>query len=368
MKILFLVSGGISHLTRSLELARYLKEKNIEVVFACGKGKWEQLVHLYGFVPKYIQEVKFEGRTIYGIKSFKSSNLLEVYKSELKVINTIKPDVIIADWRITARQSASLSRIPCIQIWNVNWGILGGYPNVVNSDFFIAYKKLISKWTKEYKNFLKKINGDDEVEFFNGNLNIVPDDPFFRAVNYENDCIKLVGPIVPRPIMDIGNKCLSRKKMLFDILICFGGHKLPNYAKFIIDVYSSKGIRVGVLKSERGRLRNRENFSFFPNILNKSKIVLTHGGSGTIYQSLLARKPLIVIPQHLEHMDNAKCVEKLNFGVVLFKNKLSKKSLLDAYNNVDGQHFYSKVNEYAELLNIMNPLEGTYSLIKNYIL
>jgi UDP:flavonoid glycosyltransferase YjiC (YdhE family) len=369
MKVLFMVSStGLSHLARSLELARYLRYNGVEVIFACGYGHWRQLIHAYNFDPIPLYEVRLQYPKIHGIGCLKSSELLKSFQSELTLIKTIRPDLVVSDWRMTASVSSDVLGIPCIQIWNANWGLLAGFPDLVSAEFLNDYKYVISSWLYEIRSFLKTIRRYPKIldtQVLCGYRNIIPEHFLFRSLKHAFDKVSFswIGPLVPWPDDSSNNSGNFSSNITHEIIIAFGGHHLPDLRQLVLDVSSSIGLSCLVLNQNPPRKLHSKQFSFFPNKLTKGKIVVTHGGIGSIYQALIVGKPLLVIPQHLEQLDNGRCVEKLGVGMCITKNSLDRKTLTDAFISLLDNSFAEKAEQIGRIFRQSKPLESANSVI-----
>lgn len=364
MKILFLVSSiGLAHIFRTLELARYIIERGHKIVFACGNRAPSVLLNTYGFDPMIIYESFFTRKIILGIGKPKANDLIKSYKNELQLIKETRPDLIVSDWRFTTWLSAATMNIPCVHIWNSSWGLLAGYPELVNQRFVKYYSYIISLWEYEINNFLKNIRGDNKKtdEFvFRGKHNIIPDHIFFRSIDVEkvNSSCTFVGPLVPWP--DNRN---SEIKRTHDITILFGGHNLSYLTKLIRNVASSMRLKIAVIDKTFHQVTNTSQFTFFPNLIKEGKVVVVHGGIGSIYQALLASKPILVLPQHLEHLDNGSCVEELGIGICLSTKLQNEKNIGEAIVKLMDNRFGNKVSEISSILLKSQPLDSSYNVI-----
>ena len=370
MRLLFMSSStSLSHLARTLELARFCRHQGSDVSYACGIGSWPMLPRAYGFRPIRLSDVRLEGAKTFGIGSPSSDDLVRSYASEMKVIERVRPDGIISDWRLTASFSAAASGIRCIQVWNANWGLFAGYSSLVDQTLLPRYSSVLSEWRLPFEEFTSRIEGASFAPgdpIFRGDLNLIPDYPLFRncdTATVDANCF-FIGPLVPLPpAIPTHHDTRTRH----DITIAFGGHRLPELARVLMDVVSSLGFSCFKLESTaQVEVAEGETFSFFPERLKVGKIVITHGGIGSIYQSLFVGKPLLVIPQHLEQFDNGSRVKDLNVGDLLNVNDKPKlrraiKSLVD-----DDVSRLAAIN-LGTLMRRMDPLSLAHQIISNFL-
>uniref|UniRef100_T1L0V1 Glucuronosyltransferase n=1 Tax=Tetranychus urticae TaxID=32264 RepID=T1L0V1_TETUR len=68
--------------------------------------------------------------------------------------------------------------------------------------------------------------------------------------------------------------------------------------------------------------------------LPRVDLFITHGGTNSFIESLAAGKPLIVIPQFGDQLDNAQRIADLNLGVRINLHEFSDEMLLKAIEDV----------------------------------
>jgi hypothetical protein len=312
-----------------------------------------------------------EGAKTFGIGSPSADDLVKSYASEMKAIERVRPDGIISDWRLTASFSAAASDVRCIQLWNANWGLFAGYPSLVEPTLLSRYSSVLSEWRVPFDEFTLRVGGSSFAtrdSIFRGDLNLIPDYPLFRNCNtatVDANC-SFIGPLVPLPL-EIPAHPDTRAK--HDITIAFGGHRLPELERVLMEVVSSLGFSCFKLESTpQVEVAEGESFSFFPERLKIGKIVITHGGIGSIYQSLFVGKPLLVIPQHLEQFDNGSRVKDLNVGDLLNVNDKDKPKLRRAITSlVDDDVSRLAAINLGILMRKMDPLSLAHQIISNFL-
>jgi UDP:flavonoid glycosyltransferase YjiC (YdhE family) len=96
-----------------------------------------------------------------------------------------------------------------------------------------------------------------------------------------------------------------------------------------------------------------ESPRLFPAALTKAKVVVTHGGSGSLYQSVMAGIPVVVVPQHLEHRDNGDAVVDAHVGTVA--RSLTKESLARAIEAALDRSIVQAAAQLSRRLRSMSP-------------
>lgn len=365
IRLLFLCgSTGIGHLARSLELARHLRSKGLEIVFACGDGKWRRLARLYGFSAEKLYEPKMRNPSVFGIRAVSAGELSKAFESEVAALNRLSPVAAIADWRFTAAASAEACGVPCIQIWNANWGLFAGNESLMRRQLRTHYMKILEHWRSGFSTFFRRIGRPDKrciKTIFHGQLNLVADDPAFRGRNnfVKDGC--WLGPLVPwLPPRTM------QTSLQADVAVAFGGHHLAGLTRKLMRTMRKAGLRYRVLPARLRHLRSGRAFSFFPTEMLNCKVVVTHGGIGSIYQAMLAGKPMVVIPQQLEHFDNGLCVEAAGLGVCLPIAEQAQPSVRRALETVFQPSFTIAAAQTALRFQRATPLDNAYDALMHF--
>lgn len=123
-KILFMAEAvTLAHVGRPLSLAQGLDEEEYEVHFACADG--------YDFCFKQapfrrwridsISSLQFLQALAHGKPVYTESTLHAYVEDDLRLLNTVQPDLVIGDFRLSLSVSARLQRIPYMTVSNAYW-------------------------------------------------------------------------------------------------------------------------------------------------------------------------------------------------------------------------------------------------------
>lgn len=361
-------SGGAGHLARSLELARRMSKENVHIGIACGEGPWRSLVGAYGFSADLLYEPELSRRTCHGIGQLRADELVRAHLSDLEVIRRYRPRVLVCDWRLTGMVSAQSAGVPCVQMWNANWSELACQGRWGFVSLRKQFEMVADFWRAPYAAFCAAAGAGERTdvsEMFYGKVNLIPDHHTFRSVESLNeapDCFWL-GPLVPWPVLQ--TTCSSRPT--YDVTVAFGGHDLRDLAEIVGCASRRAGLNVAVLSSSLAQQSDGRAWYFFPDELLSCRVVVTHGGIGTIYQALLAGRPLLVLPQHLEHLDNGQCVERLGVGLCLPIGKTDEASVTAGLKRLMASSFTSAAAQYAHILRQSAPLEKACRILLDVV-
>ncbi|NP_001310085.1 uncharacterized UDP-glucosyltransferase YjiC-like [Tetranychus urticae] len=100
-------------------------------------------------------------------------------------------------------------------------------------------------------------------------------------------------------------------------------------------------------------------------LLPKVDLFITHGGSNSLIEGLAAGKPLIVIPQFCDQLDNAQRIADLGLGVRINLHEFSGEKLLKAIEDVlKDEKIHSNVARASEELKKSDSRDKVISLIE----
>lgn len=361
-------SRGAGHLARSLELARRISDEGTVVGVACGFGRWRNLVEAYGFTADLLYEPELSSPTCDGVGGLSAAELARAFNSELDLLKRRRPRLVICDWRMTGAVSAASASVPCIQIWNANWGFLAGYNGWSSASLRHRFDALGESWREPYAAFCRAANIAESRgigEMFRGSANLIPDHYAFRSIDAAPDSADThwLGPLVPWPAPGTP----WERQPTRDVAVSFGGHELRNLVGIVQGAANLLGRALNVLPQTLKPRPDWSMWSFFPEELLKCQVVVTHGGIGSVYQALLAGKPVLVLPQHLEHLDNGHCVERLGVGRCLPLGEADQTRIADALMALAEAHVGYAADRFGNILRRSTPLETASRVVKEHL-
>lgn len=355
-KILALINAhALAHVSRPLEIAKVMKKHDKNVVFV-GHGKYLEMAAKDGFETVELPYLSVE-QIVEAVRSqrldklYKEEQIMMYINAELELFKQLQPDLVLIDNRPTAAISAELMGIKTVSILNVhmsqykaipfnslrNVWRLGAYAplkyldyieNIIES-FFID-KLVMRDMGKIRRRFaLKKKHG---FAYEEGNWNLFPDIPEFSPISKLPDNAQYVGPLtwhndLPAPEslqrIDKAEKC---------IYFTIGSQGLDELIENV-KIFSNKDVPIIIAT---GEINSGKDFSLPPNVflerfvnadklLPRCKLVVCHGGNGTIYQALSHGIPIVGIAMHEEQLYGLKRVNNLQLGIGFHVKKLRKK-------------------------------------------
>ena len=82
---------------------------------------------------------------------------------------------------------------------------------------------------------------------------------------------------------------------------------------------------------------------------------------------MLAGKPIVVLPQQLEHWDNGLCVEAAGLGICLPMEKTTEAEIINALRTVLAPSFCHAARRAANRFKGLNPLATAYKTIQHFL-
>ncbi|GAB4238121.1 MAG: glycosyltransferase [Elainellaceae cyanobacterium] len=364
MKILALPYGNsIAHVSRLLEIAKVLRSRGHELIFA-SEGKCLDVVKQENFTVLPLSDVSLE-QTVTAFRTQNFSLLygnaaeIETYvQAELNLYQKVKPDLVLTDARRTALVSTTLANLPHVAVVNAHitnysqlplllplWGTRVGYP-LPKSLSTLLYNLQLKIERQVYNTALKGLQSVQrkhglEPSFayqaeYAKNLTLVADTPLFTPLSDPPQNFHYVGPItwqsnLPEP--KFLEQFKSYKKRAY-LVLGSGGFK--EFFKYLSD-FEHSGFAIAIAAGElihKAPCNLPENV-FLEKYINADAllpycdVIVCHGGNGTIYQALKHSVPIVTIPFHNEQDYNARRVQQLGLG-----KRLSHKQVWQNFTSV----------------------------------
>ncbi|MDK7925963.1 MAG: glycosyltransferase [Staphylococcus simulans] len=368
MKAVILTNDEYSHVQSILDLTKELRNANVEVTVFIGKILSERFKFSTGVKLKFYPDViSVQNKTLFEnnysnlmklqkskIKHSTNSELIEVhkqmleynfessenyYKNIISEVKKINPDYIIRDaCAIYGRKIADELGIKCIGyatsmifrekevISNPDLALQNIYGVKIFRENNDELKELLKSLIENIKHYSKKykyrklpllyqMDPDERINFSYGlpfddtiknNNYYYLKPPLFYDLNHTKNRNKIdliyvsSGTITSFPL-EIYKKIMKISRVCkFDFKISF---KLTNLIK---------------IKNSH-RLDNVEYSSFYSQreMLEISKLHITHGGYNSILESLYYLTPMIVLPMRYDQFINANMVVKQNLGTYM---------------------------------------------------
>ncbi len=356
-----------------VEIAKYFKSKG-HTVGVAGSGRFMELVERAGLDKYHAPEIPYK-RFREQLDEVKldfqpEEEIREFVKSDVRLIRKFKPDAVFGYGRIPLKIATRLTNtlfvsLEMLVVSNYSCGPFY-IPEALPFSFFnripglrellglgvvfFFTRRAARRYVKVAKEFIPGWEEKTLYDFFEGDISMFLDYEFMYPCLKKRRVQKklyflghipntLVKPLSVRDNRRIDNFISSaRKRHAKVVLVSMGtsGTKigkvvesLNQYLQNHRNVYAIVTRTVHPLDSLAGvnggrmllvpYVDNRE-------VMPKVDLVISHGGKGTIFQSLLAGKYVFIFPHQVEQEWNAIVFEKLNIGRYFSIHRFNKRA------------------------------------------
>lgn len=402
MKIIAIANAhALAHVSRLLEIAKVLRLKGHEVLFA-GHGKYLKIAEGDGFPTRELPYISIE-QVVKAVRSQKLGDLYpysqikDFIEAELALYKEVSPDLVMIDNRPTARTSAERAGLKNVAVLNVHMSPYRKIP------FFSLGHRLGSAWAKwlaapidstenSIETFfydrivmrdlnrlrrdlgLKRLYGYEHEE---GDLSFLADIPEFNPVRRLRSHARFIGPLtwhndLPPPAC-VDKLEADRKTVYFSL----GSEGLEELAEHF-GMLTEKGLQIVVATGKTDRVLGQRPTPnvYFEEYVNTDKllpgcdIICCHGGNGTLYQALAYGLPVVAVATHAEQYYGARRIQQLGLGRALTLKKVKRdgiRTLLETVLRVlEEPAFRSRAQAFSQHLRGWHGAELAATEIENY--
>lgn len=346
-RILIFPFNLLSHYLRCIVLAR--RYPDYEILFAYS-DKYNQFVHKAGFKTFVVEQFNsaevLENTVKYSFAWLNEKQCSTIFLSQVEAIKHYQPAFVIGDTSPTLKMAAEYANVKYISLLNAYMtcyyaGTKGlsvthfmypflklfpsGFTNfittqaekVVFSYIHGPFKKIRKHYKlKPVKNYLKEQEGDETF---------ICDAPELFPVKHLPDDVKMIGPLLYADDSDekeLINALASHKST---ICICMGSSGSIEKLNFLSEpIYQQFNIVVVGLQSNKSGLLGphifHKSFANLDKILPLCKLLICHGGNGTIYLGVKHKVYMLCLTNHFEQEWNVVQLEKLKLGRLIHKH------------------------------------------------
>ncbi len=342
-RILALPCGNfLSHVSRPLEVAKALRARGHEVVFA-GEGRFLGLAADAGFIthPLVTPPAALMLERVRNGSSdwFDPPMLLEHVGAERALYARLRPDLILADMRASARISANLAGIPLAVILNAAWTNYDAFPYDYTRLGFLApgvtdpatLERIILERRDQsllraalpFHEVCRELGLPFEGNLFDvwaGDLTLIADIPQYGPTRDPPPHFHTIGPLTWEPDLP-GPEWLERldpgRPTLY---ITMGSTGHEQAFEWAMRRFGGSELQCIVTTGAQPPPPDPPgNFHFAGLVpgsvmMRRADAVLCQGGNGTIYQALAAGIPIAGLPTMSDQYLNLERVEALGLG------------------------------------------------------
>lgn len=375
--ILFMAEAAtLAHVARPWTLARSLDPLRYRVVFAVD-GRFDLLFDFSGMEReplKSISSADFMNALAKGRVLYEYDTLNEYVKSDIELIERIKPSVVVGDFRLSLSVSARLCGVPYVSISNIYWSpcVKQSYPvpdlpftkilgvaisqqlfNLVRPVAFSLHTLPLNRIRRKYGlvslgSDLRKVYTDaDKVLYadmpdYSGDPELPPGHHFIGPILWSADTLlpEWWGQIDDtRPVVFTTLGSSGKKSLLPVIVDALGG----------VDVTVLMAAAGAPLPTDLPSNVKAADFLPAAEAARRSSLVISNGGSPTTHLALAAGVPCIGVCANLDQCLNMSAIERFGVGVFLRADHFEPSEFLNAIHEMLNQ---SVVRDRARALGV----------------
>ncbi|MDX9786994.1 MAG: glycosyltransferase [Desulfobacterales bacterium] len=322
--------------------------------------------------------------------------------ADLELYRQIRPDLVLTDGRFTASISTHIARLRHAAIVNVSSTEYRAMPYIPIfewlSGFGISQDSGIKRYADRLNLKIEMFIFDHAMNVFHKlskkhglekrvtatnclagkDITLLSDIPEYFPVRHLPGNYHFIGPITLKTALPPPNWWPPEKDGHPLIYITMGSTGISSFFMKVYEYFKQTEMKAvittgGQVKSFAG-LSGKiyiEQFIDGDLVLEKSDLVVCHGGNGTIYQALLHGKPIIGIPTIPDQKFNMRRVESLGMGISIpYKNFYNNQEILinaiekilrdPSYSN-NAVRFQKKLEKYHGYFTGANLIESCFA-------
>lgn len=347
----------LAHVARPAALARALDRARFGVVMACDP-RYQRFLQGSPFPVHALRSQpseRFLRAAASGSPLYDTQTLRDYVRDDLTLLESVRPDVVVGDHRLSLSVSARVAQVPYLCITNAYWSPyaepVSPVPDLPLSRWlgtaaaqavFNLVRPLAFAYHSLPLNRVRRESGlatlgwdwrrpytDADRTLYADARELVPT----RGLPASHDYL---GPISWSPPVELPPwwEDLSSDRPLIYVTLGSSGH--PGLLARVLDALAS--LPVDVIAATAGRAEiatppaNARLLDYAPGdkIMRRAELMICNGGSLSVYQALAAGKPVIGIAGHMDQHLSMYFVEAAGVGVKIRTECLDESSLRSA--------------------------------------
>jgi UDP:flavonoid glycosyltransferase YjiC (YdhE family) len=357
MKRILFVSEYVTlaQVVRLVTLSRALDRDRYELHFAC--SQFDDLVFRPGELRRWplytIERGRVDRALASGKRLYERSDLDAYVRADLAVMDQVRPELVVGDFRPSLAVSCPLSGVPFANLINAYWSpyaVRAGFPLPEHPIVELLGVELAARYFPRaipavFAHFAKPMNalrkrhglpplGSLPEVLTHGDFTLYPDIPELIPTRELPATHRFLGhvpwsPELGLPLPDPRQQCDPRPL----VYVTLGSSGRWDLAPLVLQVLASLPVRV--LLSTAGRPppsplpANVQARPFVPGdqAARRARLVISNGGASTAYQALAEGRPVIGIAYNLDQYLAMTAIEATGAGTLLRSGTLTQAGL-----------------------------------------
>ena len=356
-RVLFVAEAvTLAHVARPAVLAQALDTNHYEVLFACDP-RFQRLLGSPSYSNHDIRSIpsqQFLDALSKGKPVYDTRTLQEYVEEDLRVLEQLKPDLVVGDFRLSLSISARIEKVPYATITNAYWSPyarrrfplpdlpltrLVGLP--IASAIFRAFRPIAFKLHTRPLNKVRQIYvgrghhlpaiGNDLCHAYTeADYVLYADVPGLISTGELPCNHRYLGPVLWSPKIDAPlwwNDLPADEPVVYVTLGSSGqGELLPVVLGALADVSANVIAATAGRKIPAAIPRNAFVADYLPGdaAAARASLVICNGGSPTTHQALVAGTPVLGIANNMDQHMNIEAIARAGAGLLLRSDKTNK--------------------------------------------
>ena len=360
MRVLFFCEPcTLSHVLRPLAYARLLPSREFEPHFACSydpAARHGRPGETWPFHPVAgcVTIAEFTAALARGALPYDRPTIERYIAEDLRVLDEVRPDVVVGDFRLSLGISAPLRGVPYVALINAVWSpyvrrrfpvpelpIIGLLGVRLTSLLFplvrpIAFAGLARPFERARRARGLGSFGGLLATYSWGDFTAYPDLPDLFDTDDLPDTHRFIGaatygPHVPLP--GWWDEVPTRRPWIY---VAMGSSGRAGALPAIVEALAALEVEVIVATSERGvaapRLPNVWTSEWLPldSVLGRASVAIGNGGAGGVYYALTHGVPVLSVPANMDQHMVAEAVARTGAGLLVRSDRATPSGVRDA--------------------------------------
>ena len=352
----------LAHLARPLAIGRVLGATDWSVTLACDPRFRGFLADFSGSYRELrsIEPEVFLAALRRGTPLYSAATLERYVVDDLRVIDEVKPDLIVGDFRLSLSVSARLAGVPYVALANAYWSpfyepakwpvpelwLTKLLPIAVAERIFQVARPAAFALHSRPLNRVRKRHGLADLGlslprvYTDADFVAYADAPGLFPISNLPATHRFIGPALwepPVPFPRWWDELSEDRPMVY---VTLGSSGQASLLPAVAQTLGTLDASVVIATAGRARLPalppNAHVAEFMPGtqVARRAGVVVCNGGSLTCYQAFSAGVPVIGIVSNLDQFLNMQAVERIGAGLCLRADRFRPAELLRAVNRV----------------------------------
>ena len=377
-KALFLAEAvTLAHVGRAIRLASLLRSDDIDVELACD-GRFGGFLADLDFPVRSVGTIpsdRFMHALDHGRPVFSTGTLRSYVDDDLSLIEKVRPDVVIGDFRLSLSVSARLARVPYVNVTNAYWSPyarphfhlptiamtrVAGMAlatmlfRVARPIAFAIHAMPINRVRRMHR--LSALGWDVRRIYCDGDLTLYADIPEVIPIFASPANHRYIGPVLWSPKVGTPPWWQEATGGRSPIYVSLGSSGNAQLLPLVIDALAPLDHPIVVATAGRAvDLPRRSGLwvaDYLPGeaIAAKACVVVCNGGSPTCHQALVNGVPVIGIARNLDQFLNMDYIARFGAGVLIRSDRVRAETLRQAARSaIDDPRLRQRAGTVAEL-------------------